>query len=274
MSSQTVRWDRFDRKQRLGRFVGWLAVAVTVIVSWRFMAIDFVTLDTVPREVADLLTRMYPPDVAYTPQIIQPLIETIHIAALGTAGALVLSIPVALLAAENTTPNPATYWLGKLLVTVSRSVNTIIWALIFVVILGSGPLAGAVAIAFRSVGFLGKLLGEEVDDLQVPLDIEKIHVERPEVPHGRGEPAAGFVQSSVDDGDGAVRLTGDHAELPAPEGARVLAVEIVHDVHAVLRPLQAWLDDVAVEIVSAFGPAQERVAVRKGGDAERGPSGA
>lgn len=165
MSSQTVRWDRFDRKQRLGRFVGWLAVAVTVIVSWRFMAIDFVTLDTVPREVADLLTRMYPPDVAYTPQIIQPLIETIHIAALGTAGALVLSIPVALLAAENTTPNPATYWLGKLLVTVSRSVNTIIWALIFVVILGSGPLAGAVAIAFRSVGFLGKLLGEEIEEI-------------------------------------------------------------------------------------------------------------
>lgn len=166
MSSQTVRWDRFDRKQRLGRFVGWLAVAVTVIVSWRFMAIDFVTLDTVPREVADLLTRMYPPDVGYTPQIIGPLVETVHIAALGTAGALVLSIPVALLAAENTTPNAATYWLGKVIVTVSRSVNTIIWALIFVVVFGAGPLAGAVAIAFRSVGFLGKLLGEEIEEIE------------------------------------------------------------------------------------------------------------
>jgi len=165
MSSQTVRWDRFDRKQRLGRFVGWLAVAVTVIASWRFMAIDFVTLDTVPREVADLLTRMYPPDVGYTPQIVDPLVETVHIAALGTAGALVLSIPVALLAAENTTPNAATYWLGKVIVTVSRSVNTIIWALIFVVVFGSGPLAGAVAIAFRSVGFLGKLLGEEIEEI-------------------------------------------------------------------------------------------------------------
>ena len=166
MSSQTVRWDRFDRKQRLGRFVGWLAVAVTVIVSWRFMAIDFVTLDTVPREVADLLTRMYPPDVGYTPQIVGPLVETVHIAALGTAGALVLSIPVALLAAENTTPNAATYWLGKVIVTVSRSVNTIIWALIFVVVFGAGPLAGAVAIAFRSVGFLGKLLGEEIEEIE------------------------------------------------------------------------------------------------------------
>ena len=165
MSTDTVRWDRFDRKRRLGRFVAGLLVVVTIIVSWQFLEIEFVTLDTVPREVADLLTRMYPPDVAYTPQIIDPLIETIHIAALGTAGALVLSIPVALLAAENTTPNAATYWLGKVLVTVSRSVNTIIWALIFVVIFGSGPLAGAVAIAFRSVGFLGKLLGEEIEEI-------------------------------------------------------------------------------------------------------------
>ena len=165
MSTDTVRWERFDRKRRLGRFVAGLLVVVTIIASWEFMAIEFVALDTVPREIADLLTRMYPPDVAYTPQLVDPLIETIHIAALGTAGALVLSIPVALLAAENTTPNAATYWLGKVLVTVSRSVNTIIWALIFVVIFGSGPLAGAIAIAFRSVGFLGKLLGEEIEEI-------------------------------------------------------------------------------------------------------------
>ena len=136
-----------------------------MIASWEFMEIGIVDPNTMPREIVDLLTRMYPPDVAYTPQIIGPLIETIHIAALGTAGALVLSIPVALLAAENTTPNAATFWLGKLIVTVSRSVNTIIWALIFVVTFGSGPLAGAVAIAFRSVGFLGKLLGEEIEEI-------------------------------------------------------------------------------------------------------------
>ena len=167
MSSETVQWDRFDRIRRLGRFIAGLVAVVTIIASWQFMEIDIVALDTVPREVADLLTRMYPPDVAYTPEIVGPLVETVHIAALGTAGALVLSIPVALLAAENTTPNAATYWLGKLIVTVSRSINTIIWALIFVVIFGSGPLAGAVAIAFRSVGFLGKLLGEEIEEIDL-----------------------------------------------------------------------------------------------------------
>jgi phosphonate transport system permease protein len=165
MATDQPSWERFDRRRRLGRFVAVLVSAVIVVASWQFMEIGVVDPNTVPREIADLLTRMYPPDVAYTRQIVGPLIETIHIAALGTAGALVLSIPVALLAAENTTPNAATFWLGKLIVTVSRSVNTIIWALIFVVTFGSGPLAGAVAIAFRSVGFLGKLLGEEIEEI-------------------------------------------------------------------------------------------------------------
>ncbi|ELZ54624.1 MULTISPECIES: phosphonate ABC transporter, permease protein PhnE [Halorubrum] len=158
-------WRRFDRRRRIGRFVGVLAALVVFAASWRFLDMGITNVETVPREIRDLLTRMYPPDFAYAPEIVDPLVETVHIAALGTLGALVLAVPVALLAAENTTPNAVTYWLGKLIVTVSRSVNTIVWALIFVVVFGSGPLAGAVAIAFRSVGFLGKLLGEEIEEI-------------------------------------------------------------------------------------------------------------
>jgi len=159
-------WERFDRRRQLGRFVGGLVALMVVVASWRFLDLGVTNPGTIPREINDLLTRMYPPDLAYTPEIVGPLIETIHIAVLGTVAALVMAIPVALLAAENTTPNRTTYWLGKLIVTTSRSVNTIIWALIFVVVFGAGPLAGTVAIAFRSVGFLGKLLGEEIEEIE------------------------------------------------------------------------------------------------------------
>ena len=165
MATEQRGWERFDQRRRISRLVLLLVAAVTVIASWQFMDIGIVRPGTIPREIVDLLTRMYPPDVAYTGRIVAPLIETIHIAVLGTLGAFVIAIPVALLAAENTTPNVATYWLGKVIVTASRSVNTIIWALFFVVLFGSGPLAGAVAIAFRSVGFLGKLLGEEIEEI-------------------------------------------------------------------------------------------------------------
>ncbi len=107
---------------------------------------------------------MFPPHLEYAPEIVA-LIETIHIAAVGTMAAFALSIPVAYLSAENLTPNRLTYALGKVIVTVSRSVHTIIWALVFVIMFGPGALAGTIAIAVRSVGFLGKLLGEELEEI-------------------------------------------------------------------------------------------------------------
>ncbi|MEX0607708.1 MAG: phosphonate ABC transporter, permease protein PhnE, partial [Halofilum sp. (in: g-proteobacteria)] len=72
---------------------------------------------------------------------------------------------IALISAQNTTPNRATLWLGRFILVSSRSVNTIIWALLFVAVFGPGVLAGILAIAFRSLGFLGKLMGEAIEEI-------------------------------------------------------------------------------------------------------------
>ena len=53
--------------------------------------------------------------------------------------------------------------LARVLLVSSRSVNSLVWALLFVAIFGPGPLAGMLAIGFRSVGFVGKLLGEAIE---------------------------------------------------------------------------------------------------------------
>ncbi|XVH30618.1 phosphonate ABC transporter, permease protein PhnE [Haloferacaceae archaeon DSL9] len=159
------RWKRFDRRERLTRYLLTLLSLVVVVASWRWLAMDLQYISTAPAEMADLLARMYPPAWSTTPTIIAPLIETIHIAVVGTIVALSMSVPVAFLVAENTTPNRLTYALGKLIVTVTRSVHIIIWALLFIVILGNGALAGTAAIAVRSVGFCGKLLGEEIEEI-------------------------------------------------------------------------------------------------------------
>src|SRR3546814_8488431 len=66
---------------------------------------------------------------------------------------------------RNTTPNQACLWLGRFILVSSRSVNTLIWALLFVAIFGPGVLAGILAITFRSVGFLGKLIGEAIEEI-------------------------------------------------------------------------------------------------------------
>jgi phosphonate transport system permease protein len=76
----------------------------------------------------------------------------------------VMAVPVSLLAARNITSSPALRFLARLILVSSRSVNSLVWALLFVAVFGPGPLAGTFAIAFRSIGFVGKLLGEAIEE--------------------------------------------------------------------------------------------------------------
>jgi phosphonate transport system permease protein len=165
VDTEEREWHRFSPTKRLVRL---LAVPLTLgifVLSWRALDFNYEYAVTAPRETYDLLSRMYPPDLAYSGEILGPLIETIHISILGTAFAVLLSLPVAFLAAENTTPNKLTYGLGKFIVSFTRSVNVIIWALIFVVLFGSGALAGVMAVAVRSIGFTAKLIAEGIEEI-------------------------------------------------------------------------------------------------------------
>jgi phosphonate transport system permease protein len=94
----------------------------------------------------------------------EALVESMHIAGMGTILALVMSLPVALLAAKNITPCRILNWLARLILVSSRSVNTLVWAILFVAVFGPGALAGTIAIGFRSIGFCGKLLGEALEE--------------------------------------------------------------------------------------------------------------
>jgi phosphonate transport system permease protein len=166
-------WERRTPRQRIVRYVAGLIAIVAVVISWALLDVNYNFLATAPRELADLIARMYPPDAAYTGEIVRPLIETIHIAVLGTALAVIISVPVAMLGAENTTQNRITYGIGKFIISASRSVNVIIWALIFVIILGPGALAGVLAVGVRSIGFTSKLIAEAIEEID-PGQVEAV----------------------------------------------------------------------------------------------------
>jgi phosphonate transport system permease protein len=108
---------------------------------------------------------MFPPEWSFAGALVGPLIQTVNIATLGTALAVVLSIPIAFLAALNTTLNRATYAFARFVMVVSRSVDTLIWALIFIIIVGPGSLAGLLAVAIRSIGFVSKLFAEGIEEI-------------------------------------------------------------------------------------------------------------
>ena len=164
-ATATPVWRRFTPGQRLARFVVYLVIVAAVVVSAQSVEIIPEFLADAPEQVADLFARMWPIDWAHYPGTVHgALMETIHIASLGTLLALILALPVGILAARNLVPYTPVNLAAKLILVSSRSVNSLVWALLFVGIFGPGALAGTLAIAFRSIGFVGKLFGEALEE--------------------------------------------------------------------------------------------------------------
>ena len=167
-SSIASRYPHVWRKRSMREtLLGWLWTAgVAAAAAWSVSALDieWAFFADAHEQAIDLIERMWPPRWSYLPSVVRPLIETIHIATLGTAIALVLALPLAFLAARNTTMNEFTWAIGRALLVASRSVNTVIWGLVFVAIFGPGPVAGIAAVAARSVGFLAKLAAEAIEE--------------------------------------------------------------------------------------------------------------
>ena len=158
-------WQRFTPRQTQVRYSWYMGVIFVAVWSVRNLDIPWFYFLDAHIQAADLAVRMWPPDMDFLGQLYDPLIETIHIATLGTAVTIVLAFPVAFLAARNTTFNSVTWFIGRLILVTSRSVNTVVWGLLFVAIFGPGPMAGIWAIAFRSIGFMGKLTAEAIEEI-------------------------------------------------------------------------------------------------------------
>ena len=161
-------WRKRTPRNELIVFAAW--VLLLAFVSWTFQVM---TKDTIwafvtdaPAQMQDIGSRMMPPAWSFVNELWWPLWETINIATLGTLIGLIMAVPVAFLAARNTTPSiKFVRPVALLLIVGSRSINSLIWALLLVAILGPGMFAGILAIALRSIGFIGKLLYEAIEEI-------------------------------------------------------------------------------------------------------------
>ena len=158
-------WRRSSPAQTAARWSAELTLAaLTAIMLWH-VGVRWEYVADAPAQVGDLLGRMLPPDWSFARALVHPLAQTINIATLGTVGAIAVSLPLAFFAALNTTPGRIAYALARLIIVVSRSVDTLIWALVFIIVVGPGSLAGTLAVAVRSVGFLAKLFAEGIEEI-------------------------------------------------------------------------------------------------------------
>ena len=174
-----LRVDGIEAGRQRTRRLRFLTYAVILIaVAWSIEVIVVRDTDWSRISFASLLesaVRFTQLDLSVVGEDLwKATLETVVMATLATVLGLVMSIPVAWLGAANITPlGKSSYAVGRFLMTMSRSVHEIVWGLIFVSAVGLGALAGVLAMAVRSIGFISKTIAEAIEDVD-PKPIEAI----------------------------------------------------------------------------------------------------
>lgn len=158
-------WKKFTPRETLIRYIWYLGIVFIAVWSLSNLDITWVYFLDAHEQAWDLMVRMVPPYWEFFADIVDPLVETVHIATLGTIATFFVALPIAFLAARNTTPNAVTWFIGRFILVASRSVNTVVWGLFFVAIFGPGPMAGIWSVTARSIGFVGKLVAEAIEEI-------------------------------------------------------------------------------------------------------------
>jgi phosphonate transport system permease protein len=121
--------------------------------------------------MADIIARAMPPDFSQLPDAAWPALETVDIGLFGTIAGICLAVPLAVLAAANVTPSRWLYHLSRAMIGFARAVPDLVWALLFVTAVGLGPFPGGLALAVHSVGMLGRLFAETIENMDMaPID--------------------------------------------------------------------------------------------------------
>jgi len=145
---------------------GWLVLAAYTLYA--LSALDI----TWPRFVAGLgngaefLGEMIPPSLMRWKLLVENLLETVEIAVISSAFGITLSLPIGLMAARNMMPAWAT-WPARTVICVCRSFHPVIFAILFVKAVGFGPMAGILTLVFASIGFIGKLFAEAIEEISL-----------------------------------------------------------------------------------------------------------
>ena len=148
-----------------------LATPAMIVLALAIFVFGLVDLDFSPARLLSGLSQlgwitllMIPPDPGTSlPLYLKALGETLSIALLGTTIAAVLALPVSLLAARNIIPSSLLRFPVRRFLDSIRGVDTLIWALVWINVVGLGPFAGVLAIAVSDFGSFGKLFSEAIE---------------------------------------------------------------------------------------------------------------
>ena len=126
-------------------------------ISWERVLIG---MDNADR----FFSRLFPPNFERWELLVKGLLESLEIAVLASTLGIVLALPIGLFAARNLMP-PWVTWPARALIVMARSFHPVIVAILFVKAVGFGALAGILALTVASIGFIGKLFTEAIEEI-------------------------------------------------------------------------------------------------------------
>lgn len=144
--------------------VCWLAAALYCFYAFSYLDISPSRVFSGFSNGAKFLGEMIPPDYSRWKLLVENLIETVEIAVIASAFGVLFSLPIGLCAARNLMPVWLT-WVARFFIMICRSFHPVIFAILFVKAVGFGPLAGILTLIFASIGFIGKLFAEAIEEI-------------------------------------------------------------------------------------------------------------
>jgi phosphonate transport system permease protein len=159
------------------RLIGFwsLAVVLTLLGLWRTGFFDWKAIWYGLGKITTVVRFMLPPaHNGWLSEFCYAILETISMAFLGTLIATLVSIPLGFLGAKNTVTNALFHFSFRRVFDGIRGIDALIWALIFVNVVGLGPFAGIMAIAVSDIGTLSKLFAEAIENID-RRQVEGVH---------------------------------------------------------------------------------------------------
>ena len=162
MSTSATREEAF--RSSFWPRVAWVALAIYVVYASAQMEISWERVLTGAENASHFFGRMFPPNFDRWELLLKGLLESLEIAVLASALGILIALPVGLAAARNLMPVWAT-WPARFVIVACRSFHPVIVAILFVKAVGFGALAGILALTVASIGFIGKLFTEAVEEI-------------------------------------------------------------------------------------------------------------
>jgi len=177
ISLQTGRRKAEQRYRRYYERYLWSGSFLVLLFSWSMIELGIsarLFIEGIPHFLA-LVAEMFPPNwqVLSGGKVLWSILETLSMAFVGTFLGAAISFVLGILAAGNVTPSLAVREAARTLMAVERAVPTLVIILLLVVIVGLGPFGGTLALAIGSVGMLGKLFAEAIENVD-PKPLESL----------------------------------------------------------------------------------------------------